>query len=202
MAAHRAPHKAVEAGEWQKGPDWNTGICECLSDSSVLPGNTTCCVMCCLSVFGCDYWLWKDIDEWYEERKAGVEVTYPSTYTPPAGSLEAYCGHYVWRSLGCLATFVVSYATCDLVKCYYLARQRRQVRQMYGIPGSECDDFCSVCCCRACTFSQLQQQLEAEVPGTDTPPLVNSMTPGQKDGISRTGCRQGVQLQYKGRLAA
>ena len=89
MAAHRAPHKAVEAGEWQIGPDWNTGICECLSDSSVLPGNTTCCVMCCLSVFGCDYWLWKDIDERYEERNAGVQVTYPSKYTPPTGSLSS-----------------------------------------------------------------------------------------------------------------
>ena len=195
MAAHRAPRKAVVASEWEN-TDFNTGICECLTDSSVLAGNTSCCVMCCLSVCGCDYCLWKDIDERYEERKAGIQVTYPSAYKPPPHSVEERCGHYVWRSFGCLATFVVSYVTCDLVKCYCLARQRAQVRRMYGIEGSECDDFCNVCCCRACAFSQLQQQLEADVPETpDTPPLLNSMQ--EADPLIRTGCKQ---EPYKGRF--
>ena len=142
--------------------EWTTGLCQCLHNDDFLYGNRSCCGMCFLSVCGCDYCLWKDMDEQYQQRKNFEPHTY--VYQPPGHSTEECCGPYIYRAAQCLPACLLSYATCDLLKCFCLARQRANVRGLYGLPGSYCLDCMIVGCCRPCAFSQLQQQLEASRP--------------------------------------
>ena len=153
---------------------WTTGLCQGLVDDDFLYKNWSCCAICFLSVCGCDYCLWKNMDEQYHLRKYRESTR---EYTPPLHSFEECCGPYTYRAAQCLPACLLSYATCDLLKCCCLARQRANVRGLYGLRGSYCLDCLVVSCCRPCAFSQLQQQLEADRPFLPeaVPAQVNSM---------------------------
>lgn len=153
--------------------DWTTGLCECA-------GQNACCFECCLVSTGLDFLLYKDTDECYIERQRGLKHDDTRTYMPDPNTLEAFIGTFCCRGMGVLLTCGLAAGTggiFDLVWCYSLARQRRQVREMYRIEGSSCCDCLHACCCRCCMFNQLKHQLVADNPNPPslTQQQVNSM---------------------------
>ena len=143
-------------------PDWQTGICDCW-------GQNQCCAECCLVVVGLDFLLYKDTDESYIERQRGLKH---GTYVADPGTLEAFIGPQLCRGLGVLLTCGLaagSGGVFDLFWCHTLARQRRQVRDLYHIDGGSCSDCFLACCCRCCMFNQLKHQLDVDTPNPPEP---------------------------------
>ena len=136
--------------------------------------------MCCCVVFGLDSCLWKDMDEYYTERQLGLEYDPKRDFTPAPNTCEACCGNSPCRLMQLLLACGFTAALpgiFDVLWCCVLARQRRQVRAMYGIGGSACLDCLAVCCCRCCMFDQMNQQLRMKNPNvpSTTPEQVNTM---------------------------
>jgi len=127
---------------------------------------------------GLDFLLYKDTDESYIERQRGLKH---GTYVADPGTLEAFIGPQLCRGLGVLLTCGLaagSGGVFDLFWCHTLARQRRQVRDLYHIDGSPCGDCFLACCCRCCMFNQLKHQLDVDNPNPPDPgkpQQVNSM---------------------------
>lgn len=146
--------------------NWETGLCAC--DSGCL--SSCCCVM-----IGLDYLLYKQVDELYQTRKSGKDVYEPT-------GMEASCPE-LYKLLGLMVTYGLSFLTGGCFECYWcycLASQRNDVRKMYGISEPYCgmySDCCVACCCRACMFNQLKQQLQRSTPGliNRAPETTNSM---------------------------
>jgi len=155
-------------------PDWSTGLCSCW-------GENACCSECCLVAVGLDFLLYKDTEEWYTERSRGARYSRTGTFVPDAGTLEAFLGGTLCRGLGVLLTCGLaagSGGVFDLFWCYGLARQRRQVRELYHIDSDACADCFVACCCRCCMFNQLKHQLQVDNPDPpdQQPQQVNSMS--------------------------
>jgi hypothetical protein len=152
--------------------DWQMGLCDCC-------GKNQCCVECCCVALGLDYCLYKDVDEWYIGRQQGVKYDNTRKYVP-VYALEKLFGVTCYRATCVLCTCGLVAATggvFDLLWCCVLARQRRQVRDMYRIDGNPCSDCFLACCCRCCMFNQLKHQFEADPDTLDwnQPEQVNSM---------------------------
>jgi hypothetical protein len=97
-----------------------------------------------------------------------------------AGTLEAFLGPQLCRGLGVLLTCGLaagSGGVFDLFWCHTLARQRRQVRELYRIDGGAGSDCFLACCCRCCMFNQLKHQLQVDNPDPpdQQPQQVNHM---------------------------
>ena len=123
--------------------------------------------------------MYKDTEEWYTERKQGLKYDNTRTFVPASPSCEEYIGGRCYRGTGVLLTCGLAAGTggiFDLIWCYSLAGQRRQVREMYRIEGGPCCDCFLACCCRCCMFNQLKHQLVADNPSPPGPTQqVNSM---------------------------
>jgi len=140
---------------------------------------------------GLDFLLYKDTDECYTERQRGLKHDNTRTYVADPGTLEAFIGGTLCRGMGVLLTCGLAAGTggvFDLFWCHTLARQRRQVRDMYRIDGGPCSDCFFVCCCRCCMFNQLKHQLEVDNPNPPsiTPEQVNSMRVVKEWGRNKT----------------
>ena len=147
--------------------------------------------MCCFVVVGLDYYLWKDMDDYYTERQQDLEYNETRAFVPAPNTSETYYGSATCRVMQWLLTCGLTEALpgfSNVTWCCVFARQRSQVRKMYGIDVSTCKDCFAVCCCRCCMFDQLNQQLRLKNPNLPsmTPEQVNSMRAEKESFRNRT----------------
>ncbi|XP_062991242.1 placenta-specific gene 8 protein [Elgaria multicarinata webbii] len=67
-----------------------------------------------------------------------------------------FCGMFCFQCLGCQVA-------ADMNECCLCGTSmaiRSVYRTRYGIPGSLCDDFCTVLCCPLCALCQLRRDIK------------------------------------------
>lgn len=162
------PRDQIETGRW------STGLCSCC-DSCV----PNCCMATCLPCvslaqiyarLGLMSYL-PALLVFFFFILAGYSINFGSLATTTTYTMDSYQDYYyeyaettIDPAVGQALT-LVSIGGQLAFRCF-IWRARLEIRSRFKIPGSDCGDGCTVCCCSCCAIAQMATHVKSYTPGS------------------------------------